>query len=56
MSTTDQTAASLFRAGKLTEAIAAAQATLRKAPTDLGARVLLAELLCFSAAIWNAPT
>ncbi|HTX48315.1 MAG TPA: type VI secretion system accessory protein TagJ [Acetobacteraceae bacterium] len=48
MSATDQTAASLFRSGKLTEAVAAAQAALRKAPTDLSARVLLAELLCFS--------
>ncbi|HEY3848569.1 MAG TPA: type VI secretion system accessory protein TagJ [Acetobacteraceae bacterium] len=48
MSTTDQTAAGLFRTGKLTEAIAAAQAALRKAPTDLSARVLLAELLAFS--------
>ena len=48
MSTTDQSAASLFRSGKLTEAIAAAQAALRKAPTDLSARVLLGELLCFS--------
>jgi len=47
MSTTDQTATTLFRAGKLTEAIAAAQTVLRKAPTDLSARVLLAELLCF---------
>ncbi|HUN44777.1 MAG TPA: type VI secretion system accessory protein TagJ [Acetobacteraceae bacterium] len=47
MSASDQTASSLFRAGKLTEAIAVAQATLRKAPTDLNARVLLAELLCF---------
>jgi type VI secretion system protein ImpE len=48
MSTTDQTAAALFRSGKLTEATAAAQAALRKAPTDLSARVLLAELLCFT--------
>jgi type VI secretion system protein ImpE len=48
MSTTDQTAAALFRNGKLTEAIAAAQTALRKAPTDLGARVLLAELLAFA--------
>jgi type VI secretion system protein ImpE len=48
MSTTDQTAANLFRAGKLKDAIAAAQAALRKAPTDLSARVLLAELLAFS--------
>jgi type VI secretion system protein ImpE len=48
MSATDQTAAVLFRAGRLTEAVAAAQAALRKAPTDLSARVLLAELLCFA--------
>jgi type VI secretion system protein ImpE len=48
MSGTDQTAAALFRAGKLDDAIAAAQATVRKAPTDLGARVLLGELLTFS--------
>ena len=48
MSTTDQTAAALFRDGKLSDAIAAAQAALRKAPTDLGARVLLAELLAFA--------
>ena len=47
MSTTDQTAANLFRAGKLNDAIAA-QAALRKAPTNLSARVLLAELLAFS--------
>jgi len=48
MSGTDQTAASLFRAGQLDDAIAAAQAAVRKAPTDLGARVLLGELLAFS--------
>src|SRR5579864_6382695 len=48
MSGTDQTAATLFRAGKLDDAIAAAQAALRKAPTDLGARVLLGELLAFT--------
>ena len=48
MSGTDQTAATLFRAGKLADAVAAAQAALRKAPTDLSARILLAELLVFS--------
>src|ERR1051326_3040346 len=48
MSGTDQTAASLFRAGKLDEAIAAAQAAVRKSPTDLGARVRFGELLVFS--------
>lgn len=48
MSGNQSSAADLFRAGKLDEAIAAAQAALRKAPTDLGARVLLAELLAFA--------
>ncbi|HEY2617028.1 MAG TPA: type VI secretion system accessory protein TagJ [Acetobacteraceae bacterium] len=48
MSGTDQTAASLFHAGRLDDAVAAAQAALRKAPTDLNARVLLGELLAFS--------
>lgn len=45
---TDQSASALFRDGRLADAIAAAQATLRKAPANLGARVLLAELLCFA--------
>jgi type VI secretion system protein ImpE len=48
MSGTDQTAASLLRAGKLDDAVAAAQAALRKSPTDLGMRVLLGELLLFT--------
>lgn len=48
MSGTDQTASALFRAGRLDEAVAAAQAVLRKAPTDLNARVLLGELLAFT--------
>jgi type VI secretion system protein ImpE len=48
MSGTDQTASALFRAGKLDDAVAAAQAALRKAPTDLNARVLLGELLAFT--------
>jgi type VI secretion system protein ImpE len=48
MSGTDQSASSLFRAGKLEDALAAANAALRKAPTDLGARVLLGELLIFA--------
>jgi type VI secretion system protein ImpE len=48
MSGTDQTAAALFRAGKLDDAVAAAQAALRKSPTDLNARVLLGELLAFT--------
>src|SRR5450755_2757126 len=45
---TDQTAADLLRAGKLADAVTAAQNAVRKAPTDLNARVLLAELLVFS--------
>ncbi len=45
---TEQTAAELLRAGKLSDALTSAQAAVRKAPTDLGARILLAELLVFS--------
>jgi len=48
MSGTDQTASALFHAGKLDDAIAVAQSTLRKAPTDINARVLLGELLAFA--------
>ena len=44
----DLTAADLLRAGRLTDAIAAAQAAVRKAPLDLAGRILLAELLVFS--------
>jgi type VI secretion system protein ImpE len=43
-----QDAGSLFRAGHLSEAIAAANAAVRKSATDVGARILLAELLVFS--------
>ncbi len=38
----------LFHAGKLTEAVAAAGAAVRKTPGDIAARVLLAELLLFT--------
>ena len=38
---TDQTAAAQLRAGRLGDAIAAAQAALKKAPMNLEARVLL---------------
>lgn len=48
MSATEQTASTLLRAGQLADAVTAAQAALRKAPTDLNARVLLAELLAFA--------
>ena len=41
-------AAALLRAGDLTGAVALAQAALRAKPTDLGARVLLAELLALA--------
>ncbi|MDE1906608.1 MAG: tetratricopeptide repeat protein [Rhodospirillales bacterium] len=45
---TELKAADLFRAGRLADALAAANAEVKKAPTDLGSRVLLAELLLFS--------
>jgi len=48
MSGTGETAGALFRAGNLTAAVDAANATVRKAPTDIAARVLLAELLVFA--------
>ncbi len=41
-------AGALFREARLADAIAAANAAVRAAPTDPGARVLLAELLVFS--------
>lgn len=44
----DMTAADLFRAGRLADAVAAAQAAVKKAPLDLAARILLAEMLVFS--------
>jgi type VI secretion system protein ImpE len=43
-----QTAGALFRAGKLEEAVAAANAAVRKSPTDLSARVSLGEMLIFA--------
>ena len=43
-----QTAGALFRAGKLADAVAAANAAVRKSPADLAPRVLLAELLLFA--------
>ncbi len=41
-------AGSLFREGRLADAVAAANAQVRAAPADLGARLLLAELLVFA--------
>ncbi len=43
----EQTAGALFRAGQLQSALEAANAAVRKTPSDLGARVLLAEILIF---------
>lgn len=43
-----QTPSELLRAGKLQDAIAVAQTALRKKPTDLAARILLAEFLAIS--------
>ena len=48
MSETSEGAGVLFRAGKLAAAVDAAGAAVRKTPTDLGARVLLAEMLIFA--------
>lgn len=44
----------LFREGNLAGALAAANTAVRRAPTDIGARVLLAELLAFSGNIERA--
>jgi type VI secretion system protein ImpE len=48
MSGTTPKIGDLFHAGQLTEAVAAASAAVKRAPTDLGARILLAEMLVFS--------
>ena len=56
MSETEDTAGALFRAGRLTPAIEAANAALRKNPADLGNRVLLAELLVFAGNLERADT
>ena len=56
MAEPDLQAAGLLRAGKLADAIAAANAAVKQAPTDLGARVLLAELLLFSGNLERADT
>jgi type VI secretion system protein ImpE len=45
---TELDAAALFRAGRLADALTAANAQVKKAPGDLGGRVLLAELLLFT--------
>ncbi len=44
----------LFREGKLADALTAANAAVRRTPTDIGARVLLAELLLFAGNVERA--
>jgi type VI secretion system protein ImpE len=44
----------LFREGNLADALTAATAAVRKTPTDIGARVLMAELLAFTGNIERA--
>jgi type VI secretion system protein ImpE len=46
----------LFRAGRLDDAVTAANAVVRKAPTDPAARMLLAELLLFQGNLERADT
>jgi type VI secretion system protein ImpE len=46
----------LFRAGQLEPAVAAATQAVRRAPTDAGARLLLAELLLFTGNLERADT
>jgi type VI secretion system protein ImpE len=53
---TPSDAGRLFREGKLADAVAAANAAVRKTPSDIAARVLLAELLLFSGNIERADT
>jgi len=48
MSGTGESVGALFRAGNLAAAVDAANAAVRRAPTDIAARVLLAELLVFA--------
>jgi type VI secretion system protein ImpE len=48
MAESRETAGDLFRAGQLDAAIAAANAAVRNSPTELGGRILLAELLLFA--------
>src|SRR5690606_17147809 len=43
-----------FSAGRLGEALAAATAQVRSRPTDVAARVFLAELLCFAGELERA--
>ncbi len=49
-------AAELFREGKLSEAVDAAIAAVKKKPTDLDARYSLAQMLCFAGDMERADT
>lgn len=48
MSETSNSVGGLFKSGNLAGAVEAANAAVRKAPADLGARVVLAEMLIFA--------
>ncbi|NOX52924.1 MAG: tetratricopeptide repeat protein [Planctomycetes bacterium] len=52
----EPTAGELFESGQLDEAIQAALAVVKKAPTDTVARGLLAQLLCFAGDLERADT
>ena len=54
MAETPDAVGALFREGKLAPAIEAANAAVRKNPTDLGSRILLAELLLFTGNVERA--
>jgi type VI secretion system protein ImpE len=56
MPETNDDAAALFRAGKLGSAVDAANAAVRRNPSDLDNRVLLAELLVFAGNLERADT
>lgn len=49
-------AAELYQAGKLREALETATADVKKKPTDLACRYMLAQLLCFSGDLERADT
>lgn len=51
---TPSDAGRLFREGKLGDAVTAANAAVRKTPANIGARILLAELLLFSGNVERA--
>lgn len=51
-----ETPAQLYQSGRLTEALAAVTAAIKKKPTDVDLRVFLAELLCFAGNLERADT